>query len=154
MHDSTLLQLRLEWKNGDAVRVGREILAALAPAAQVERAASILDLCRQKWTPVPAVDAVASLARNPSRWREGHDHFSAVRALTLVEEKRRTNDVYYSLLFVAENTAKTIYNATPTMAPFDEDSPWWLAANALDMASKVKDARFEEQLWRALTGQS
>ena len=152
MNDTTLKQLRLEWKSGGAVRVGRAILEPLSCSRQVSRAAAILDVCRTRWTPVPAVDAVSALARAPERWREGHDHFSAVRQLTLLEERRRTNEIYYSLLFVAENTAKTIYNATEPSAPFDEDSPFWLAANALEMARNVNAPAFENQIWQALIG--
>ena len=152
MNDATLMQLRLEWKSGDALRVGRTILEPLPSSRQVSRAAAILDVCRMRWAAVPAVDAVSALARVPERWREGHDHFRAVRQLTLLEEKRRTNNIYYSLLFVAENTAKTIYNATAPSAPFDEDSPFWLAENALEMARNVNASTFEDQIWQALVG--
>ena len=46
MDDAALKLLRLEWKSGDAVRVGREILGQVPPAEQVARAAAILDFCR------------------------------------------------------------------------------------------------------------
>jgi hypothetical protein len=150
--DTTLKQLRLEWKSGDAVRVGQAILQHLPLADQVARAGAILDVCRTRWTSVPAVDAVSELARTPRRWREGHEHFSAVRKLTLIEEKRRSNDFYYALLFVAENTAKTIYNATEPIDAFDEDAPFWLAKNALSIVRSVNDSRFEEEIWQALIG--
>ena len=143
-------QLRFEWKGGDAERVGRMIMKVIPPEEQVAKAAVILDICRARYAPVPAVEAVATLARTPSQWREGHKAFSAVRALTLREDRQRTNDLYLSLLVVAEFTAKTIYNATEPLDAFDEESPWRLVAQARGMATKVNDAAFEELLWQAI----
>jgi hypothetical protein len=65
-----------------------------------------------------------------------------------------TNAIYYNLLFVAENTAKTIYNASGERAPFDDDSPWWLASNARSMAREVNDPVFQSEVWSALIGRS
>jgi hypothetical protein len=92
------------------------------------------------------------LARAPGRWHEGHEHFDAVRQLTLLEERRRSNATYSALLMVAENTAKTIYNATEPLDAFDEDAPFCLALNALDMARTINDPAFEDLLWQALVG--
>jgi hypothetical protein len=143
-------QLRLEWKTGDVALVGKRIMQYIPLANQVAKAAAILDVCRPKWISIPAVDTVATLAHTPGRWSEGHKAFNAVRDLTLREEKNRTNDVYYSLLFVAEITAKIIYNATEPIDPFDEDSAWYLPAQTRHMAAKVNEAAFEEHLWQIL----
>jgi len=152
MNDATLKQLRLEWKSGDATKVGRAILNQIPLADQVLRAVAILDVCRTRCSSVPAVDAVSELARAPQRWHEAHEHFSAIRKLTLLEESHSTNPTYYVLLFVAENTAKTIYNATEPIDAFDEDAPFWLAKNAREMARRVNDPAFEDRLWQALIG--
>ena len=53
-----------------------------------------------------------------------------MRRLTLREEGAPTSDIYRALLFVAEIVAEIIYNASDAPAPFDTDSPWWLAPNA------------------------
>jgi hypothetical protein len=149
-----LLRLREEWLGGHAVEVGREIFTALDSREQVARAACVLDVCRRFWRPVRQIDAVAALANHRTRWNEGHSAFDAVRDLTLREEAAPTSEVYCALLFVAENTAKTIYNASGPPDPFDEDSPWWLASNVLHFAKATRDAELADALWCALTGTS
>jgi hypothetical protein len=149
---AALQRLRFRWKNGSATQVGEEILRPIPLSEQVARAAAILDVCRTRCAPVPEVDAVSELARVPRRWHEGHEHFCAVRKLTLQEESHPTNATYRALLFVAENTAKTIYNATEPIDAFDVDAPFWLAKNALAMAQTINDSAFEDLLWRALIG--
>src|SRR5690242_8754542 len=99
------------WMNGGAAAVGYKIMEPLSPPEQVRRVAAVLDACRRASPSVPEVDAVAAAARDPSRWRGGHDLFDQVRDLTLKEEKSRTSDVYRALLYVAEIAAKTVYNA-------------------------------------------
>jgi hypothetical protein len=75
-----------------------------------------------------------------------------VRRLTLREERRRTNDTYYALLFVPDLTAKTIFNASNTMAPFDADTPWHLARAARRFAAARGDDSLGPTVWAALSG--
>jgi hypothetical protein len=142
------------WTNGRALAVGREIMQALSPPEQVRRVAAVLDVCRRSSAPVPEVDAVSTAARHPSRWRDGHDLFDRVRDLTLIEEKSRTSNVYRALLYVAEIAAKTVYNASGEPAPFDNDSPWWIAQCALDFVNAVGTADVRAGVWRALNDRS
>ena len=139
-----------KWLRGDAVEVGRTLMMGLAPAKQVACARLVLDLCRARFLPVEAVDQVSALAADPSRWVEAHAAFTAVRHLTLHEERAPTNAVYRALLFVAAIAAKIVYNASGAPAPFDADSAWWLASNARDLALAVGDESFTRQVWRAL----
>jgi hypothetical protein len=122
----------------------------LVPAERVAKAAAVLDACRRRHPPVPEIEAVAMLARAPSRWREAHDAFRAIRKLTLLEEKRPTSTVYRALLFVAENAAKTVYNGCEPGDAFDEDCPYWLVRCAREMAMALSDAAFEDELWKIL----
>lgn len=140
-----------QWLDGDdIVDFGHRLMADLPPAQQVARAKAVLDLCRGRLPPIGAVERVATIAADPTRWAEGHDAFSAVRALTLREERKATHAAYKALLFVAEIAAKIIYNASGTPAPFDRDSPWWLANNARTFARALADEVFTRQLWHAL----
>ena len=149
-----LPRLRIEWRRGNAVQVGKALMAPLTPDRRAERAAAILDACRARWRSVPEIDAVSALARDRSLWIRAHDAFDAVRVLALREERRRTHAAYEALLFVAENTAKTLYNASGGPAPFDDDSPWWLAANARSFADAVGDAAAEDEMWNVLTAEA
>lgn len=141
-----------DWMTGDAVLVGHRIMVALPPAEQVARAIAVLDQCRSRWQPIAPIDRVATVGRDPTRWHEGHDVFDDVRSLTLLEERLRTSDVYRALLYVGEIAAKIIYNASGSPAPFDADSPWWLASNARAFATSLNDAQVSRAIWVALAG--
>ena len=142
-----------EWLNGDAVAVGRTIMDVLPADAQVARAVAVLDLCRAQYRPVPEVERVAAIGRDVARWCEGHGAFDHVRVLSLKEERSPTLRLYACLLFVAEISAKIIYNASQESAPFDDDSPWWLASNARDFVSEVGNPKFDRMVWAALCGE-
>jgi hypothetical protein len=142
-----------DWLNGDAVAVGRAIMGALPPEAQVARAMAVLDLCRARCRAIPEIQRVAAIGRDAAKWHEGHDAFDDVRTLTLKEERSPTDPMIECLLFVAEISAQIIYNASGEPAPFGDDSPWWLASNARDFASEIATPEFDRSLWHALCGQ-
>jgi hypothetical protein len=95
---------------------------------------------------------VIAMGAEPKRWREAHRAFQAVRSVTLREEASPSDRIYYLLLLLAENAAKTVYNASGPQDPFDADSPWWLAQNALDLSRALADPRIEQELWQILCG--
>jgi hypothetical protein len=137
---------------GDALAVGQDIFSSLSPTQQVARAGAVLEACAA-WVHGPKpVAQVIELAKNPSRWREGHDAHSAVRDLTLAEERASTSKAYEALLFVAENVAKTIFNASGQSAPFDKDAPWWISSCARTLVVEVGERSCEEDVWEALIG--
>jgi hypothetical protein len=145
-------QLYARWTARDAVAVGRDLFAPLTPAQRVERGAAVLGICLAQIPAPPAVAHVLTLATERERWSEAHEAFSAVRYLTLAEERHPTSAAYSALLFVAENVAKTVYNASGAPAPFDEDSPWWIASCARSLVETLGDPHFEHLIWTALVG--
>lgn len=56
-----------------------------------------------------------------------------------------------ALLYVAENTAKVIYNATGSKDSFDRDSGAWLVRCSKEFADVVDDEVFTEELWRVIS---
>lgn len=110
-------RLRAQWKAGHGVEVGRILMESLTWQARTARAGALLSVCRERWAPVPAIDVVMAVARSPSRWREAHLAFDAVRELTLIEERRRTSAVYGSLLYVTEIVAQVAYDAAEPEDP-------------------------------------
>lgn len=89
-------------------------------------AAQALEIMRRLAAHVPErkeyLDLI-SILESPSRWKEAHDQFSAIRTrLTLPMEERGDTTLEYHFVFVAENAAKTGYNCSGEPAPFDEDS--------------------------------
>lgn len=133
--------------------MGRILLEPLSAGERVRRAAAVLHVCREQCSRVAEIDHVLEIAHDATRWREGHRAFDAVRRLTLEAERRRSIGTYVSLLFVAEITAKTVYNASEPPDPFDDDAPWWLAPIARHFALTVTDQGVRQTVWRALRGE-
>jgi hypothetical protein len=140
------------WSTGKPLQAGAVIYGAIPNAARPEWAADILELTCSQVPTVPAqVQAVIKIARDRKRWREAHAAFSAVRRLTLAEEKTHSaGQVYECLLFVAQNTAKVVYNASGESAPFDEDSGDWLVRCLRDFADAIGSPEFDNQAWGLL----
>lgn len=147
------------WREGRAVDAGRLLFERIPDDSAPRWAAEILDFCRHRIGSLPAVDDVAAVARDPSRWPRAHAAFAAVRQLLLAAERDPAADpARISLLHLAENTAKVAYNASrPTPpysaahpAPFDEDAGWWIAENVRRIADHLRDPEFETQAWDRL----
>jgi hypothetical protein len=142
-----------QWLHRGDPEMGRLLLDPLSASERVRRAAAVLHACIEQSERVAEVDQVLEIARDATRWWEGHRAFDAVRRLTLEAERRHATGRYVSLLFVAEITAKTAYNASEPLDPFDDDSPWWLVPNARHFALTLGDARIRRRLWQVLYGE-
>lgn len=109
------------WLVGDE-RAARDVAATLTLAAQKNFAVEALAACCQVADDVPLpIRQVVDVGREAPR--RAHAAFSAVRELTLESEAREERaSPRRNLLYVAENAAKVIYNATGPDDPFDLDS--------------------------------
>lgn len=116
------------WSQRRFLDCGRALYEPLQPAARVNWAAAILMFCVRYSPSAPAIDRVVELATVPSDWRLAHGAFGDVRKVTLAAEERLSSidPRFKSLLYVAENAAKVIYNASNEPAPFDHDAGWWV----------------------------
>jgi hypothetical protein len=146
-----LMGLRERWLSDDRL-LGRTLIEPLAPEEQARRAVAVLDLCKRRCRPVPAVDRVCELGRAPGRWTEGHVAFDDVRHLNLLAERVPTDAAYKALLDLAESTAKTIYNASGAPAPFDHHAPWRIPERALAFVRALGDDALLDPIWGELTG--
>lgn len=143
---------REEWFN-DPLRVGVAIYAQIPNDDRSIWAADILDLCCGQVAQVPKpVSHVLALARDHKRWADAHDAFSAVRELTLAAENAPIYDLAHLLLYVAENTAKVVYKASGSPAPFDRDSGAWLVRCAKEFTERVDDVSFTQSVWNSIAG--
>ncbi len=79
---------------------------------------------------------LSRLATDKSRWPQAHDVFDRVRKRRIEAEKKkeRTRECQY---YFEEMCLKALYNLTDTGAPFDEDSPYWIAKSAFTLARAV-----------------
>jgi len=70
---------------------------------------------------------LVEVASDSSRWDEAHEVFGRIRRnITLPNEASSTTDADSIFAYVAENAAKTIYNCSHPITPFDEDNLEWL----------------------------
>jgi hypothetical protein len=130
-----LTEAQAAWHRGDVERAGHLLYRSRAPAARPRWAGEVLAAASRGLQTPPEIRHVLELAANPVRWHEAHKAFNAVRLLTLQQEKagRRRDELFYALLFIAENTAKVTYNASRQPAPFEEDCGDWIALNVRDL---------------------
>jgi hypothetical protein len=140
------------WASGEAQRAGAVIYEATPNATRPTWAADILELACSQVSAVPApVQAVIDIARDEQRWREALAAFSAVRRLTLAEEKSHAGGkAYESLLFVAENAAIVVYNASSEPAPFDHDCGHWLVGYLRHLVDAIGSGELEQRAWGVL----
>lgn len=140
-----------QWSSGNPLEAGRLIYEQIPNAKRPVWAAAVLAECRRLIPSVSEIDAVYEIALTPSRWHEAHAAFSAVRGLTLEAERSKSTDpIYKGVLYIAENTAKVIFNASGKPAPFDHDSGWWLVSNLRHVVDKLNDSEFELKAWRTV----
>lgn len=145
--------LRDVWAT-DPLRAGEVLYDQICSEDRPRWAAEILATCANCLTTVPkAVTHVISIGRSRwrFRWRNGHTAFSQVRRLTLQAEARRDEDTTHYLLYVAENAAKVIYNASDPVDAFDKDSGAWLVRCAYDFAARHGNERITDALWCAVS---
>ena len=131
---------------------GVAIYSCVPKECRSQWAASILAACCRRIGSVPKpVEDVIELATDPERWKLAHGAFSDVRQLTIDAERGPIGKLDHCLLYVAENTAKVIYNASGSSAPFDRDSGAWLVRCAKEFADCENDPTFTLSLWSLIT---
>lgn len=94
----------------------------------------------------PPREVIQVIRTGCGKWRDAHAAFDAVRELTLKAEQhpRANNDVEQLLLYVAENAARVIYNASTPDDPFDVDSMAWLLSTMALMVQSLESPLREE----------
>lgn len=121
-------EYRDAWLSGDAIACA-SLAARLDVTTLVGLATDGLAACAAAVEAPPSEAAeVVRVGANSAHWAQAHKAFDRVRNLTLAAERgaANSNDPRYLLLFVAENSARVIYNASRPPDPFDDDSPEWL----------------------------
>jgi hypothetical protein len=154
MASSSVVAARALWDAGKPLEAGRVLFEATPEPARVGWAAAVLAMCCEYLQPTPQeIATVVAIARDKSQWPRAHGAFEAVRRLTLRVERGdvQATDVLRGTLYVAENTAKVVYNASLPNDPFDADAGWWIVANVQWIAARVSDRAFRERVWRLLS---
>jgi hypothetical protein len=79
------------------------------------------------------LDELNDMLKDRSKWEKAHDLFNRIRKKNL--EVGGQLESQYSF---EEACAKTLYNLTQPLAPFDSDSPYWILPNALMTADQLR----------------
>lgn len=156
---SFLTQAAQCWANGESLAAGKLIYENLPSDARPRWAARILRLVLEHSSMEPSLfQEVLMTADNEALWQNGHRVFSALRNMTLRLDQRRQwwglrkhEELLAEILLLAELVAKVTYNATEPLAPFDEDSGWWLASSLRSFVDRPgSDERLKNAAWAAL----
>lgn len=145
------------WEAGETDRVAHAIYDAIPMRMRPGWAADILEVACSRLPAVPKrVRAVVGIGRTPRRFRTAHAAFSAVRGLTLAEDRYGTGgDVYAAVLGIAEFAAKVIYNASGVQepikpgeqAPFDDECGYWLVGGLGHLVRTCGSPDFDRLAW-------
>jgi hypothetical protein len=128
-HATTLASAQLAWSEGRYLDAGAAIYEHLSAKERAIWASNLLSFCREHGPSVKPIDELLNLAAQPRRWNQANEAFYQVREITLFAEREphKLDRRLRSMLYVAENAAKVIYNASGPEEPFDHDAGWWLA---------------------------
>jgi hypothetical protein len=152
-HDSNGLEQAAEfWRGGQSLAAGRLIFENLPTEVRPKWASRILRLVIERsgvrFSPIEQVLRIADHAKG---WRNARGAFSALRKATLDLERLQTRSKEQNLLlchlYLAENVAKVIYNATDPPDEFDEDSGWWVVSCLKSVLDLLNDDQFSKVAW-------
>jgi hypothetical protein len=141
--------LRQEWLKENLASCAT-LAAKLAVERQPAFAAAALAACLVAVNGPEQLYDVVRIGEEPGRWSQAHLAFDTVRVLTLQSERcnATSQDPAYMLLFVAENSARVIYNASSPPDPFDEDSAAWLLLVLAQLVRCTQSSSLEESIWQ------
>jgi hypothetical protein len=146
------------WQGSKPVEAGRLIHDNLPAETRPAWAARILRLVLEKsGADHSHFERILNTADHPRQWANGHRCFDLLRHETLrCDDLRRRGrltkdqEMFASLLSLAELVAKVTYNAVDPPDEFDEDSGWWIAASLRGFVDLWKDDEFSDAAWSAL----
>lgn len=146
----SLDELRTEWMN-----CSPEAYTAMAnklPRKSRARFAAVaLEFCLDRLPGQAQLFDIVRIGKNPEHWDQAHVAFDRLRRdVTLKYEAQspRSDDPCYALLFVGENAARVIYNATSPADPFDDDSAEWLFRVLANLAKVLNAQDLADRVWR------
>ncbi|MGE3802530.1 MAG: hypothetical protein AB7H80_16050 [Candidatus Kapaibacterium sp.] len=79
------------------------------------------------------ITALAQMVLERRAWHKAHALFIEIRKKTLCAERLGDTKLVSQYMF-EEICAKTLYNLSYPIAPFDPDSPYWIIPNAIAFA--------------------
>jgi hypothetical protein len=152
MDPQHIIEAEKNWRFGRLGVVGYLLYENLPVNKRPGWAVGVLQLCCSVADQVPhELKSLIDLSHDPSSWKEAKPAFRAVRLLTLsaFRAEPEAESLHSRLLYLAESTAKVIYNASGEEGPFDSDAGWWIPQRAVELVQKAGDHLYPH-LWEAL----
>jgi hypothetical protein len=143
------------WEGGRALDAGELIFESLPAETRPIWAAGILRLVHESGgRNCFAIQVVLEIADDPTEWASARGAFLKLRKETLRLERSwfssRKQRLLLLQLYVAENVAKVLYNATNPADEFDGDSGWWIAKCLRDFVEMCDDQELSKAATRTL----
>lgn len=158
-YECYLKQAAEHWAKGKSLEAGKLIYENLPSQARPKWAARILKFVLERsGIRSPLFSQVLTVADHEDMWKSGHQVFSTLRHTTLrLDELRRgsgltkDDEIFASVVSLAELVAKVTYNATNPPDEFDEDSGWWIVASLRELVDqRWSDEHFVTAAWSVL----
>jgi hypothetical protein len=147
-----IIEAENNWRYGRLGVVGYLIYENLPADQRPAWATGVLQLGCSVVREVPnEIKMLLQLAKNPSTWKEAKNSFREIRILTVsaFRTEPEAESLYSRLLYLAESTAKVVYNASGGEQPFDSDCGWWVPQRSVELIQKAGDHLYGP-LWQAL----
>ncbi|MEQ8638686.1 hypothetical protein [Gimesia maris] len=151
-----LKDAKLLWDKGRSLEAGQIIFNNIPTDLKPKWSLAILDLAVLKsGTHFGPINTLQQTGREPQKWNLVRDVFSSIRKKTLELEQsdcisHEQKELLY-LLYLAENVAKVIYNATKPLDEFDLDSGAWIVSCLKDCIDISKNDQFAESAGSVLS---
>jgi hypothetical protein len=136
------------WRAGRFSEAGQVLYEHIPQKYRPAWATTILTQTASSFAPIAEINHVLTLGSDPARWGEAHEALTPLRRVTLRSwELPRER----SILLLAENTCKVIYNASGQPAPFDHDAGWRIPACLVEVVNQLRSSELAYQAWPLLT---
>jgi len=154
--DSILKRAYDLWMSDQALEVGKIIYERLPDEIRPIWAATVLEFALPFVTMRPEMERLLEMVKNKEQRKDAHKLFEVIRSLTLCEERSkaprsRQATIDFSALYLAENVAKIVYNASNPDDPFDHDTGWWIPVCLSHLIQKIGNGELMEQAWVMLS---
>lgn len=142
------------WNAGHSLEAGKLIFEHIPREHRPAWAAGVLEIARGYFPPSREIEAVLEFAKNPDRWgkgeegrwREAHRIIDAVNNFPYLPPEPFPQ----TIVTLAKNVGKVVYNAQGYPAPFDHDAGWEIAETLKQIVQGVNDAEFTARAWATL----
>ena len=145
MKQKFIKKAKILWENNQSYLSGEILYENLRKRHKPLWAVEVLELCKPLVEEITEIEQLCTVAKDPKRWLEAGEVFSAIRTLALEQDSFET---IQSMVFsLAENVAKVIYNASGKLPPYDHDSGYKIVSDLKRIVDRTENQDFGSKAW-------